>query len=97
MDNTKEKLTPGQLVLVICGVVFIVAAVFVGYSGFTGLFGAEMIEILYPLCWILMMVANILLACANWKKKKAFSTVQIGMWCFFLGVFASALIFALRK
>ena len=97
MENNEDRKTPAQWVLVICGVVCFVSAVFVGYAGFTGLFGAETIEILNPLFWVLLMAANILLACATWKKQKALGTVKIGLWCFFLGIFTSALIFALRK
>ena len=92
MENNEDRKTPAQWVLVICGGVCFAAAVLVGYAVFTGLFGAETIEILNPLFWVLLMAANILLACANWKKQKVLSTVQIGLWSFFLGAFVFRMI-----
>ena len=92
MENNEDRKTPAQWVLVISAGVCMLAAVLAGYSGFVGIFGAEMSKLLQPLFWILLMCANLLIACANWKKQKVLSTVQIGLCSFFLGAFVFRMI-----
>lgn len=73
------------------------AVILMGIFTLAGVFDEVNSKILPGVIWSLLTLCHLLMACANWKKQKIMSTVQIGIWSFFLGVFVSMLVFTLMK
>lgn len=97
MENNQEKKTLAQWVLVICGGVCFFASIFALYFATTNFWGDETGKIWNAVFWILLSTSRLLIACANWKKSKVMSTVEIGLSGFFLGAFTIMLLNTLLK
>ena len=97
MENAKDKMTPIQIVAVVFSMILICAAFLFGALILAGVFNVEDIEILKDVFWIAIALAQLLIACANWNKQKVMSTVNIGIWSFFLGGFVFMLLSVIMK
>ena len=97
MENTNEKKTPLQVVTIaFCMIIFCGAFLF-GALLLTDVLPEKDYGMLINVFWIAILLSQLLIACSNWNKQKALSTVLIGLWSFLLGGFVIMLLFQIIK